>query len=206
MSNDDHKKLVAAGYDRIGDTYLDRFGVSEVRSRKLAELKKGLSPGARVLDLGCGAGLPVARDLTTDGFRVTGVDGSVAQIARARQNVPDAVLIHADMTNVEFPPASFEAIVAFYSITHVPRDEHSMLLQQISCWLVPSGCFVGSFGASPIEDWTGDWLGTTMFFSQHDPETARKLVSDAGLLISKAELIQQDNEDAWFLWMTAHKP
>jgi ubiquinone/menaquinone biosynthesis C-methylase UbiE len=206
LSNEDHKQLVAAGYDKIGDIYLARFGISDVRGRKLAELENGLSSGARVLDLGCGAGVPIARDLTAHGFRVTGVDGSPGQIARARHNVPDAMFIHADMTRVEFPCASFEAIGAFYAITHVPRDEHSTLLRQISRWLVPGGCFVGSFGASLAHDWTGDWLGTTMFFSHHDPEATKNLASDAGLVIAKAELIQQDNEDVRFLWITAHKP
>ncbi|KJC55665.1 hypothetical protein UP10_38975 [Bradyrhizobium sp. LTSPM299] len=206
MGSDDRKRLVAAGYDAIVDAYLGRFGVSEVRDRKLAEIADGLCVGARVLDLGCGAGVPAARDLTARRFEVTGVDGSARQIEHARRNVPNARFIHADMVSVNFPPASFEAIAAFYSITHVPREEHAMLLEGIARWLTPGGRFVGSFGATPAEDWTGDWLGTTMFFSHHDAETTKRLVSDAGLAITKAEVIQQDNEDARFLWITAYKP
>jgi cyclopropane fatty-acyl-phospholipid synthase-like methyltransferase len=206
LNNDDYRKLVAAGYDEIAETYLSLYGVSSIRDRKLAELKNGLSPGARVLDLGCGAGLPAARDLAAHDFKVTGVDVSARQIERAQNNVPNAIFMHADMTRVEFPPASFEAIGAFYSITHVPRDEHFMLLQHISRWLAPGGRFVGSFGASPLESWTGEWLGTKMFFSHHDIKTTKQLVSKAGLSITKAELVRQDNEDAWFLWITAHKP
>lgn len=206
MNNDDRKRLVAAGYDAIADAYLAHFGVSSVRDGKLAELADGLPSGARVLDLGCGAGLPVARDLTARGFAVTGVDGSAGQIARARANVPHAAFIQADMTGADFSPASFDAIAAFYSITHVPRQEHATLLQRIALWLKPRGRFVGSFGATAAEDWTGDWLGTTMFFSHHDVETTKQLVSKAGLTIARAEVIQQDNEAARFLWVTAHKP
>jgi cyclopropane fatty-acyl-phospholipid synthase-like methyltransferase len=206
LSNDDHKRLVAAGYDAIVDAYLGQFGVSEVRDRKLTELIDGLSSGARVLDLGCGAGVPVARDLTAHRFEVTGVDGSARQIEHARRNVPDARFIHADMVRVAFPPVSFEAIAAFYSITHVPREEHATLLGRIARWPTPGGRFAGSFGATPVEDWTGDWLGTTMFFSHHDVETTKRLVWDAGLAITEAEILQQDNEDARFLWITACKP
>lgn len=141
----------------------------------------GLRPPARVLDLGCGAGLPVSRELFGRGFQVTGVDGSACQIARARQNVSQARFIHADMTSISFPSAYFEAIGAFYSITHVPRDEHAMLLGHIANWLSAGGRFVGSFGASAVEGWTGEWLGTTMFISCFDIDTTKRLVADAGL-------------------------
>jgi cyclopropane fatty-acyl-phospholipid synthase-like methyltransferase len=63
MIADDKKTLVARGYDEIADAYIDRFGKSSVRATKLAEVVAHLSAGASVLDLGCGAGVPVARDL-----------------------------------------------------------------------------------------------------------------------------------------------
>jgi SAM-dependent methyltransferase len=113
--------------------------------------------------------VPVARDLAARGFRVTGVDASLAQIARARRNVPAASFIHADMTRAQFPADTFDAVSAFYSITHVPRDEHAALMQRIATWLRPNGFFVASFGSSEA-DWLGEWPGTPMFFSHHDPE------------------------------------
>ncbi len=79
----DPRHLVAAGYDNIADAYLDRFGVSVVRQKWLGHLIAGLrSKGGRVLDLGCGSGLPVARDLAALGHSVVGVDGSMQQIVR----------------------------------------------------------------------------------------------------------------------------
>jgi 2-polyprenyl-3-methyl-5-hydroxy-6-metoxy-1,4-benzoquinol methylase len=76
MADDDQKQLVALGYDRIADTYLARFGRSSVRAAKLAQLIEQLPPVASILDLGCGAGIPVAHELVTLGFSVTGVDAS----------------------------------------------------------------------------------------------------------------------------------
>jgi cyclopropane fatty-acyl-phospholipid synthase-like methyltransferase len=202
----DPKKLVAAGYDEIVDSYQRQFGHSAVRARKLAELELGLSPQARVLDLGCGAGLPVARDLIAHGYRVTGVDASARQIEQARRNVPDAQFILGEMTAVEFPPSSFEAIGAFYSIFHVPRQEHATLLRYIAHWLTSRGRFLGTFGTTALDGWTGEWLGTNMFFSHHDSEVTKQLVVDAGLFIERAEVLQQDDEDACFFWITARKP
>jgi SAM-dependent methyltransferase len=205
MTNDDYKKIVADGYDRIADDYLGRFGRSSVRAAKYAELITRLPAGAAVLDLGCGAGVPVARDLIAHGFQVTGVDASLAQIERARRNVPEANFVQSDMASVNFHAESFDAVSAFYSITHLPRSEHAALIHRVARWLRPSGRFLASFGT--LEgDWLGDWLGVPMFFSHHDPEVAKRLVNDAGLRLERAELLEQDNETASFLWIAARKP
>jgi ubiquinone/menaquinone biosynthesis C-methylase UbiE len=113
MADDNQKQLVALGYDRIADSYLERFGRSSVRAAKLAEVIGQLPAGASILDLGCGAGIPVAHELVTLGFNVTGVDASSGQIARARRNVSRARFIQADMAAVQFAPESFDAVGAF---------------------------------------------------------------------------------------------
>jgi 2-polyprenyl-3-methyl-5-hydroxy-6-metoxy-1,4-benzoquinol methylase len=84
-------KLVAAGYDQIADSYLQQFGQSAVRPRKLNKLADLLSSRAHVLDLGCGAGVPVARDLVCTRVVVTGVDASARQIERAVQRAPSSI-------------------------------------------------------------------------------------------------------------------
>ena len=127
------KRLVAAGYDEIADAYLDRFGVSAVRQRWLDRLIESLpSEVCKVLDLGCGAGIPVARDLAALGHCVVGVDGSAQQIVRARRNVPAAAFIEADMCELEFKTASFDAVAAFYSINHIPPAQQDRLISKIA--------------------------------------------------------------------------
>jgi hypothetical protein len=67
MSNDP-KRIVVSGYDEVANVYLERFGVSTVRQKWVGRLIDGLpAGGGRVLDLGCGAGIPVARDLAALG-------------------------------------------------------------------------------------------------------------------------------------------
>jgi len=138
------------------------------------------------------------------GFRVTGVDASIRQIERARRNVPHANFIHADMTSVQLPAEAFDAVSAFYSITHVPRNEHSSLIRRIATWLRPNGFFVASFGSSE-GDWLGEWLGTPMFFSHHDPAEEMRIINEAGFRLEEVELVEQDNERATFLWIVARK-
>jgi cyclopropane fatty-acyl-phospholipid synthase-like methyltransferase len=203
MADDNQKQLVALGYDRIADSYLERFGRSSVRAAKLAEVIGQLPAGASILDLGCGAGIPVAHELVTLGFNVTGVDASSGQIARARRNVSRARFMQADMASV-FAPESFDAVLAFYSVTHLPKSEHGVLIGRIAKWLRPGGGFLANFGAAE-GDWSEEWLGTTMFFSHHHPEMTKRLVQDAGLRLQRVEMLKQDNEEAVFLWITAHK-
>ena len=70
----------------------------------LEDLATLLPREAAVLDLGCGAGVPVTRWLSDKGFAVTGVDVSARQLDLARNYVPEATFIKADMTEVTFAP------------------------------------------------------------------------------------------------------
>lgn len=200
------KELVARGYDAVAEAYLDRFSSSAVRGAWLADFAALLPDQARVLDLGCGAGTPVAERLVALGHDVTGVDGSARQIRLARARVPAAAFVCADMTGVELPAAHFDGVAAFYSITHVPAAEQGPLLARVGAWLKPGGVFVGSFGAGEAHDWTGEWLGVPMFFSHRGEAVSVALVQQAGLELLRAEAVQQDNEDARFLWVLARKP
>jgi nucleoside-diphosphate-sugar epimerase len=71
------------------------------------------------------------RELAIRGHDVVGIDGSTRQLSLARLNVSNPHFIQADMTRVEIAPSSFDAVAAFYSITHVPRVEHGDLLLRI---------------------------------------------------------------------------
>ena len=199
------KELVVRGYDAVAGAYLGRFSSSAVRDTWLAAFVAFLPEEARVLDLGCGAGIPVAKRLVELGHDVTGVDGSARQIQLARAHVPAAAFLRADMMSVELPAAAFDGVAAFYSITHVPAPEQGPLLARIGVWLKPGGIFVGSFGAGEAHDWTGEWLGTEMFFSHNDETTSVALVHQAGFRLLRVEPMRQDNEDASFLWILARK-
>jgi ubiquinone/menaquinone biosynthesis C-methylase UbiE len=205
MTNDMHR-VVAAGYDTVADAYLEKFGISTVRERWLRRLIDRISvSGSRVLDLGCGAGIPVARDLAALGHVVVGVDGSPEQIARARQNVPQATFVEADMCNITFDASSFDAVGAFYSLTHVPPEQQEALITTIATWLKPGGTLVASFGTGEAGEWTGEWLGTTMYFGHLGQTKTLRCFAEAGLRIRHSSVEKQDNEHATFMWIEATK-
>jgi ubiquinone/menaquinone biosynthesis C-methylase UbiE len=123
------KGIVAAGYDRVASRYaeLEAPGREWPRMRWLDEVLSRLPDRSEVLDVGCGNGLPATRAIA-ERHRVTGVDISSKQIELARHNVPEARLIHGDAASVEFPAASFDAIVAFYVLEHLPPATHDARL------------------------------------------------------------------------------
>ena len=209
-STADPKRIVARGYDRIAERYAAWAGQVRVeeRERYTRVLLDGVPTGAPVLELGCGTGLPTTKRLAGR-FAVTAVDLSARHVELARRNVPDATIIHGDMTALHLPEASFAAVAAFYSITHVPREEHARLLGQIARWLRPGGLLVAALGAraaaGAVEE---DWLGAPMYFSHYDAETNRRLVERAGLEIASArvETADEDGVSTPFLWVVARKP
>ena len=203
------RKVVEAGYDRVAERYLASKDPEDPTTlAALKELARGFSPGAAVLDLGCGAGVPVTRWLARR-FAVTGVDVSARQLELARRHIPRANLIKADMTDLSFEAESFDAVVAFHSIIHVPRAEHPALLGEIRRWLRPGGAFFATWALGAWEGEEEDWegWGAPMLWSHHDGETSLTLLRDAGFALERAEARTTSGargEESW-LWVLARK-
>lgn len=203
------RRIVEQGYDQVAERHRAwSAGIrQDERQRYTRELLDRLPAGARVLELGCGQGTPTTARLA-ERFDVTGVDISARQLELARQAVPGATFLHADMASLSFPPASFDGVAAFFSLIHVPRAEHAALLERIAGWLRPGGLLVATMGVrdtpGEVED---DWLGAPMYFSHWDAATNRRLVEQAGLRILSAreETADEDGAPVTFLWIVAEK-
>jgi SAM-dependent methyltransferase len=139
------RELVRRGYDAISLTYRSDDGDAATMPAEdvsryagwIGELARLIPAGARVLDLGCGAGIPATRELTAHGLQVLGVDFSAVQLRRARRLVPAASLVQTDMTALRLRPASLDAVVSFYALIHVPLADQQALFPRIRRWLRP---------------------------------------------------------------------
>jgi hypothetical protein len=67
------------------------------------------------------------------------------------------------MTDVAFAPRSFDAVVAFWTLIHVPRAFHPALFARIHGWVRPGGVFAGTLGSgdNPAEH-VQDFYGAPM--------------------------------------------
>lgn len=105
---------------------------AELRGERLAEgvwldrFCALLPAAADVLDIGCGSGVPIARELIQRGFSVTGVDGAPEMLALFRRNLPDGLAVLADMRELALEKA-FAGILAWDSFFHLsPADQRTM--------------------------------------------------------------------------------
>ena len=190
----DPKEIVKEGYDRLSSDYRRHFAASYEASYYswLNSFVQYLQADSKILELGCGDGLPVAR-LLSQRYRYLGVDISPAQVALARANVPDGSFEVADMTRLSFQEGEFAGIVALYSLIHVPIEQQPALIEAMHNWLKADGCILAVVGAKA---WTGiekDWIvpGTTMYWNHADSSTYIKWFSSAGFTIEETKYIPE---------------
>lgn len=199
------KKIVEAGYDAMAEHYVAWSAriSDDPRAHYLSELDHRLDDNAKVLELGCGAGVPSTRALA-ERHDVLGVDLSQQQIDLARANVPAARFEKADMTALDFPEGEFDAIAAFYSILHVPRAEQPALIADIARWLKPGGLFLASLGIG-TPDVTENWLGVEMFFGSNTPARNRELLAQHLEIVIDDLVTMHEPDPATFHWVLACK-
>jgi SAM-dependent methyltransferase len=202
----DYKELVKAGYNRIADDYLAARTRSPEQIRLLGDLARHLPEKASLLDAGCGAGVPVTEILSAR-FDVTGVDFSVAQIELARKNVPNARFICQDMTRLDFPDGTFDAICSFYAIIHIPREEHRPLFLNFHRMLKPSGHALLCLGAENlVDDIEEDFFGERMYWSHFDSDTYHRMLKETGFLIRWSRIVADETcEGSSHLFVLAQK-
>src|SRR5215510_3639308 len=158
------KEKAAATYDAAADhfddeplSFWDRVG-----RRTVANLK--LHAGAKVLDVGCGTGasaLPAAQAVGKNGS-VVGVDLASRLLDRARAKALAAGLDNiefrvADMTALNYPDESFDAVVSVFSIFFVPDMEG--LVRELWRMVRPGGKLaVTTWGPRIFEPAYSRWL------------------------------------------------
>jgi ubiquinone/menaquinone biosynthesis C-methylase UbiE len=199
---EDPKQVVRRGYDVLSRRYDDATGADSKYQSWIDELIARLGAGSRVLDVGCGSGVPVARALSAAGHQVVGVDISEVQISRARELVPQAEFINADAMSLDFPAESFDAVVSLYALIHMPLDEQQQLLARIAAWLRPGGCFLCTTGHTA---WTGtddNWLdgGAPMWWSHTDAATYRSWLVGAGLVVDAESFVPEGAGGHTLFW------
>lgn len=174
-------ETVRAGYDRIATLYAEARDQASSLSY-LERLDCLLRPNSLILDLGCGAGLPVDRWLVDKGHRVIGLDISEAMLALARRNVPEARYEMSDIAALAKGSYSVDAVVSFFTIIHVDRRIHSDLLYRIRSWLSRDGAMLVTMGR---DDWEGEegFYGVKMRWSHFDRDTNRRLIEENGFSI-----------------------
>jgi SAM-dependent methyltransferase len=203
-----YRNIVASGYDAIGRAYTDSRRLSAAETALIEDFAGRLPDRACVLDLGCGGGRPLTEWLARR-FKVTGIDVSSGQIARAEQAVPSGTFICADMTSIDLPASTFHGICSLYAMIHIPRELQGTMLVKCLETLTPGGHALLCLGANDLADDYDEFMGARMFWSHFDSETNVCLMEAAGFELLRAERVKDafDGADsAEHLFVLARRP
>ncbi len=178
------RRTVRRSYDELADEYADARTTDDQSTELLNELLHSLPASATVLDAGCGGGRPVLARLS-ESTTAVGLDFSREQLRLAAENASDASLVQGDMTALPIGDSSVDAVVAFWSLIHVPMDEHQRTIDEFVRVLRPGGRLLVCEGN---EEWTGrnpDWLdaGVPMEWAIAGAEATREQLRAAGFEI-----------------------
>ena len=181
-------------HDRIVGLYEDhaeawaalRRGSGELERPWLDRFAALLSPGADILDLGCGSGEPVARELIDRDFNVTGVDCSSRLIGICRACFPAHSWLTADMRTLDLD-RDFDGIVAWHSLFHLTPEDQRSVFPRFGAHCRPGGVLLLTTGHGAGVR-IGEWQGEPLYHASLDPDEYRRLLAENGFAVVDVRL------------------
>ena len=181
MGKKRRKVVPKRGYDALADKYEDYYGNNLVQIELVNWLINKLPKNSHVLDVGCGTGIPVAKMLSDNGFKVTGIDNSSEMIKRARNNVPTGEFLEMNVKRLRLNK-HFQAITAFFTLLHVQKELFPKILRKLVGLLEDEGYFIISMIDGDFDE-ENMFLGKKMHYTAYKKDDLKKLLLDAGLKI-----------------------
>jgi SAM-dependent methyltransferase len=179
---DDQAHLVKYGWNEYAKRVTSDRQIFEEYDYLLTFIKD-LTPGAKILDVGCGSGIPITKYLIEKGFAVTGIDISEEQVKKAKIRLPSGVFAQMNLEDIDFPENSFQAIICLHTIYHTPKVTHLSTLKKFFKILKPDGTLMITLGC---EDWEGIrelYEEIKMFWSHFNKEDNIQMIIESGFSI-----------------------
>lgn len=167
------------GYEAIASRFMQLRGQSRIGLDVVMEWARALPPGAAILDLGCGDGMPNAVALNDAGFDVYGIDASPTLAERFRSRLPGAHISCESVETSRFFDRTFDGIIAIGLVFLLPADTQRRLIQRAAQALNPGGCFLFT---SPVEECTWTDILTGQSSRSLGGDEYRRELAKAGLV------------------------
>lgn len=162
----DTNAITVDTYNHIASKYADTYFDDTEDIPAIDEFLERLTPGANILDAGCGVG-QFTKYMRTKGFSVVSIDASDEMLAIAKSKVPDGAFRKMDMRHLTFGPNSFHGILAAYSLIHIPESEIHDTLVGFHRVLAPGGFLLAITQRGVHDHWVDEPFapGMKVFFN-----------------------------------------
>jgi SAM-dependent methyltransferase len=147
-------------YDLIANWYATDRGRSVVGVAEALAVAAMLPANSRILDVGCGNGVPITQALLNTGHRVVGLDSSAGMLARFRVNLPGTPVVRGDVRRCPFANGTFDAAISWGLMFHLSRVDQAAAFANVSRVLKPGAPFL--FTAAEIESADDSGITGTM--------------------------------------------
>jgi 2-polyprenyl-3-methyl-5-hydroxy-6-metoxy-1,4-benzoquinol methylase len=166
------------GYEAIAQDFIAYRKKSAIGAEAVRSWAHTLVPKARILDLGCGNGIPITEALVKDGYTLFGIDASPTLIASYREHFPDLTAACEPVETSDYFDRSFDGVVAWGLMFLLSESVQSELIRRVSTILNPGGQFLFT---SPEQVCTWTDVMTGVESRSLGAEKYKRILSSAGL-------------------------
>jgi len=177
-------------FDQLAELYQGEHSHNPFQAALIDRIDALVPATAPILDLGCGTGVPTARLLTASGRRVVGVDISEGMLRLAREQVPAAEFVHADVRDLPADFGTFGAVTAFFSLLMLSRAEIEKTLAAITGWLEPGGWFALGMVDMDADSLPLEFLGVPVKVTGYPQDQLAAKLTEAGFRVESIETVQ----------------
>jgi cyclopropane fatty-acyl-phospholipid synthase-like methyltransferase len=176
-------------YDKIADWFASNRS-EEAGLPDIASFSRNLAPGSKILELGCGHGIPISRFLIQSGFELFAIDSSERMISRFRATFPEAHAKHATIQKSDFFHTSFAAVIAWGVLFHLTGEDQAQAIAKVSDHLAGGGRFL--FTAADVEGTEESTMNDVGFrYVSLGSANYRRLLEKSGLALI------DEHRDSW---------